>query len=555
MNVSDERIKEILLKENYITASDLEQAQNFAKKEQISLADYLISHEVLTKNLLGQAIAEAFNLPYADLELKKPTKDQILKVPEDIARKFRIVLFGFDQFNIGLATDNPVPTLEGELKKIFAGRIIHLYYALPDLIDESFLAYQKSLATRFNEIIKQAGRIAPEIVEEIISDAMRLKASDVHFDLQGKELIIRFRIDGVLYEAGRISRDLYNDLLNRIKVSAHLRIDEHNTPQDGAIHIGNDGIEVDLRVSIVPSLEGEQVVIRILSAYIRSFSLNDLGLKSSDQRVLLESAKKPFGMILVTGPTGSGKTTTLYAIMKMLNNPSVSITTIEDPVEYRIPGITQIQVNPQTDLTFAKGLKSITRQDPNIILVGEIRDEETAEIAVNAALTGHLLLTTFHANDAATAIPRLLDMGVEAFLMASTLELIVAQRLVRKICGSCRFSISLTPQDLANHYPALASYFPEATTVYKGKGCPVCSGMGYVGRIGIFEIIRITPEMKDLILKSPSTREVWQLAKSQGSASLFEDGITKVKNGVTTLEELMRVAPPTSEHIAQVQPK
>lgn len=546
MNVSDEKIKGILLKESYISAKDLQAAEGLSKREHVPLIDYLLSKNVLTKNLLGQAIAEAFNLPYADLEIKKPAKEQILKIPEDLARKYRIVLFNFDSTNVALATDTPEPTLEYDLSKIFPGRIIHLYYALPDLIDENFGAYRKSLFARFNEIIKKEQRIAPEIVEEIISDALNLKASDIHFDPQGSELVIRFRIDGVLHEVGRIPRSLYEDLLNRIKVSAHLRIDEHRSPQDGAIHFSKAGAETDLRVSIVPSLEGEQVVVRILSSYVRSFTLGDLGVDAGYQKLLLETAKKPFGMILVTGPTNSGKTTTLYAVLKLLNNSSVSITTIEDPVEYRIPGITQIQVNPLTHLTFAEGLKSITRQDPNIILVGEIRDSETAEIAVNAALTGHLLLTTFHANDAATAIPRLLDMGVEPFLMASTMELIVAQRLVRRICHGCRFSISVSNQNMVRYYPSVAHFFPGDVTIYKGKGCSMCGGIGYLGRIAIFEFIRVTPEMKDLILQSPSTKEVWKLAQSQGSYSLFEDGIKKIRNGITTLEELLRVAPPSA---------
>lgn len=552
MNVSDDKLKEILLKENYISAEDLKAAEDSSTKEHIPLVDYLLTKNVLTKNLLGQAIAEAFNLPYADLEIKKPTKEQVLRVPEDLAKKHRIVLFSYDQSNISLATDTPTENLEYDLSKVFPGRIIHIYYALPDLVNESFSAYRKSLFTRFDAIIKNEKRIAPEIIEEILSDALNLKASDIHFDPQGADLVIRFRIDGVLHEAGRIPRSLHGDLLNRIKVSAQLRIDEHQTPQDGAIHISKGNIDTDLRISIVPSLEGEQVVIRILSSYVRSFTLGDLGLSLIDQKTLLEITRKPFGMVLATGPTGSGKTTTLYAILKMLNNPSVSITTIEDPVEYRISGITQIQVNPQTDLTFAKGLKSITRQDPNIILVGEIRDRDTAEIAVNAALTGHLLLTTFHASDASTAIPRLLDMGVEPFLMASTIELIVAQRLVRKICHGCRYSISLNLQDLVKYYPSVSNSFSETTTIYKGKGCSLCSGIGYQGRIAIFEFIRVTPEMKDLILQSPSTREVWHLAKSQGAHSLFEDGIEKVKNGITTFEELLRVAPPPSNHTTDV---
>jgi len=306
-----------------------------------------------------------------------------------------------------------------------------------------------------------------------------------------------------------------------------------------------NGRYFDLRTSIVPTVEGEKVVLRVLASYVEGFALSDLGFTSKDEEILLSAAKKPFGMILVTGPTGSGKTTTLYGVLKVLNKPGVNITTIEDPVEYKVEGINQIQTNSQTDLTFAKGLRSIVRQDPDIILVGEIRDEETAEIAVNAALTGHLLLSTFHANDAATAIPRLLDMEVEPFLLASTLEVIIAQRLVRKICDSCRHSVSISKDELKNNYKNADKYLEgDNVTLYKGKGCDSCGGSGYKGRTAIFEFLPITPRMEELILKNPSTRDIWQLAKSEGARSLFEDGILKVKDGVTTLEELMRIAPP-----------
>jgi type IV pilus assembly protein PilB len=248
-------------------------------------------------------------------------------------------------------------------------------------------------------------------------------------------------------------------------------------------------------------------------------------------------------MILVTGPTGSGKTTTLYSLIKLLNTPDINITTIEDPVEYKIPGINQIQVNSRTDITFAKGLRSIARQDPDIILVGEVRDKETAEIAVNAALTGHLLLSTFHSNDAATAIPRLLDMGIEPFLMASTLELIIAQRLVRRICETCRTSYE---EKFVGRNAVARNYFSAGVTLYKGKGCPACNGLGYRGRTAIFEFIAISREMKDLIMGRPSTEEIWSLARKGGSVSIFEDGVKKVESGVTSLEELLRVAEPLS---------
>jgi type II secretory ATPase GspE/PulE/Tfp pilus assembly ATPase PilB-like protein len=259
----------------------------------------------------------------------------------------------------------------------------------------------------------------------------------------------------------------------------------------------------------------------------------------------MDASRKPFGMVLAVGPTGSGKSTTLYALLKTFNRNEVNLTTIEDPVEYKISGANQIQVNTQTDLTFAKGLRSIVRQDPDIILVGEIRDRETAEIAVNAALTGHLLFSTFHSNDAATGIPRLMDMGIEPFLLSSTLQLIAAQRLVRKVCENCRFSVPTTIIDLEKVLPDAKKYFSESKmTLYRGKGCKACGNKGYQGRTAIYEFIRNTPELQDLILKNPSSQEIWAVARKQGSKSLFEDGIEKVKKGVTTLEELLRVASP-----------
>jgi len=324
-----------------------------------------------------------------------------------------------------------------------------------------------------------------------------------------------------------------------------MRIDEHFVPQDGAITREVDGRKIDLRIALVPTVYGEKVAVRLLNAYVQDYTLTDIGLSEAHCQMLQDYSKKPFGMILSVGPTGSGKTTTLYALLKLLNQPNVNITTMEDPVEYKIDGINQIQVREASNLTFARGLRSIVRQDPNIILVGEIRDQETAEIAVNAALTGHLMLSTFHANDAATAIPRLIDMGVEPFLLASTMEVVIAQRLVRKICGVCRYSLPVADAiKAAEAHPDLKKYFGPGDKTYAGKGCVACSDTGYHGRMALFEFIEMTPEMRDLIITNPSTPQVEALARKQGSGSMFEDGLLKVKNGMTTVEELVRVVEP-----------
>lgn len=406
-----------------------------------------------------------------------------------------------------------------------------------------------SLDTRFSTIIRSGRRVAPEMIDAILADALTYRASDIHFEPQPKEVMVRFRVDGVLQEAGRIPREHYENILNRVKVLAHLRTDEHSSAQDGSIRYEHERISIDLRISIVPILDGEKIAIRLLHGYIKEFTLENLGFSTSDQALLTQASQKPFGMILVTGPTGSGKTTTLYALLNILNRPGVNITTIEDPVEYKIAGANQIQVNLQTNLTFAKGLRSIVRQDPDIVLVGEIRDHETAEIAVNAALTGHLLLSTFHANDAATAVPRLLDMNIEPFLLTSTLEVVIAQRLVRKLCEQCKEKQDMTQEELTKLFVSAKRFFPEKRATFENaKGCKVCGQTGYKGRIGIFEFIPNTTEMQDLILKNPSTQQIRELAKQQGSHTLFEDGVEKVRAGITTIAEVLRVAEPPQQN-------
>jgi len=542
--IDNKQVKEILLKGDYVSLEDITKAEAFAKKRNSSIVEYLLAEELISKDLLGQAMAEFFKVPYADLNSNQPSHEQALKIPENKAKKYRIVLFKEKEKETIVTTDNPKKAgLLQVVKEIFKGKKISLAYSLSEDIEAVFTNYRKTLETRFSQIIKSQKKIAPEIIDEIIKEALTYKASDIHFEPRENEAIIRFRIDGVLQDAGSVPKEYYRNILNRIKIQANLRIDEHSATQDGAIRFNKDGSIIDMRVSVAPTIEGEKVVIRILSQHIRGLVLSDLGLSNEHQERMLAVARKPFGMILTTGPTGSGKTTTLYAFLKLLNRPEVNITTIEDPIEYRITEANQIQVNKEANLTFSQGLRSIVRQDPDIILVGEIRDKETVEIAVNAALTGHLLLSTFHANDAATAIPRLLDMGVEPFLLASTLEVVAAQRLARRLCEHCRYSYTESISNLEKLAPGIKKYFSKkkTLTLYKGKGCPACGNIGYKGRVGIFEVIIITPELEELILQKPSARQVWELASKQGAKSLFEDGIEKLKNGATSLDELLRV--------------
>ena len=547
MKIVNENIKDILIAGSYISDEDVKRADALVKAGGVTFVDALLRDGVVNNDIIGQAIAESYKVPYSDLNSAAITPDQIRKIPEDIAKKLRVVLFIDGEKDVTVTTDNP--TLEGiqkELESVFPGKKIQITYSLPEDIESMYIHYEKPLDTRFSKIIEESDRVAPEILEEIFDDAITYKASDIHFEPQAVTVLIRFRVDGVLHEAGRLPKEYYENVLNRIKVKSALRIDEHFAAQDGSLHYEHKGIAVDMRTSIIPIVEGEKVVLRVLGSYVQGLTFNDLGLTQKNQELLREASEKPFGMILVVGPTGSGKTTTLYSLLKMMNTPDTNITTIEDPVEYKVQGLNQIQVNLATGLTFVRGLRSVVRQDPDIILVGEIRDLETAEISVNAALTGHLLLSTFHANDAATAVPRLLDMGIEPFLLSSTMNLIIAQRLVRKICDHCKHSVIKNPSDFDTpQLKGVAKFLPgKNLTLYEGKKCEACGFTGYKGRTSIYEVIKITPTLQELLVKRPSAQEIWTLARKEGARSVFEDGVEKVKSGLTTIEELVRIAPP-----------
>lgn len=555
-NIDNNHIKELLIAGSYISEEDAKKAEDAASKNNISFVDALLRDGIVNSDIVGQATAEAFKVPYADLNSAAISADQVRMIPEEVAKKLRVVLFDeAKEDEVIITTDNPLQEgLESELQHLFEGKKIAIHYSLSEDIDSFFVFYEKPLDTRFSKIIAESDRVAPEILEEIFDDALTYKASDIHFEPQAKIIVIRFRVDGVLHEAGRLPKEYYENVLNRIKVKSALRIDEHYTAQDGSLHYDSKlNISVDMRTSIIPIVEGEKVVLRVLGSYVQGLTFNDLGLTPKNQELLREAAEKPFGMILVVGPTGSGKTTTLYSLLKMLNTPDTNITTIEDPVEYKVQGLNQIQVNQLTGLTFVRGLRAIVRQDPDIILVGEIRDLETVEISVNAALTGHLLLSTFHANDAATAIPRLLDMGTEPFLLSSTMNLIIAQRLVRKICDHCKVSVIKTPKDFDTpQLKGVLKFLPAKNiTLYEGKKCEVCGFTGYKGRTSIYEVIRITPTLQELIVKRPSAAEIWKLARLEGAKSVFEDGLEKVKNGLTSIEELVRIAPPPDQIIEE----
>lgn len=431
-----------------------------------------------------------------------------------------------------------------------------------------------------------------ELLDIIVQEAFERKASDIHLEArEGNNLLVRYRIDGMLRDIVTIGNNLEESILFIIKVRAKLRTDIHFAPQDGkilfsfkvhqkpvlpveekdvekkydekeekkvekkgeeikkkegAFPIPDDGVcKIDARISILPVTFGEKVVIRLLSQNNRAFGLADLGFEPDDLAKVEASYREPYGLILATGPTGSGKTTTLYSILKILNTRNVNITTIEDPVEYNIEGVNHIQINTKSDLTFANGLRSILRQDPNIIMVGEIRDTETARITVNSALTGHLVLSTIHANDAISAIPRLIDMGIEPFLVASTVNIIISQRLARRLCDNCKSEYVLAKdeehREMLKLRPDIAKHMNSTDKLFKANGCSKCDNTGYSGRIGIYEILRTNKEIRDVIISEPTTDNIYAIAKKQGFKLMMEDGILKLKKGVISMEELMRV--------------
>lgn len=545
--LEEDRVKTIILERNILTPENLESAVLIAREANVPLLHYLISTRLINRTQLGLLLSKVKNTYFIDLTTLNISREQVMRIPEELARRFNAVLYAEDNLAAHVASSNPQNhELIAEINHIFKNKTVSIAYSFPDDIEATFINYE-ALESKLIGLLKNPRSKLEDIVDEIFREAVKLEVSDIHIESREKKSQIRFRIDGILHTIADIPLELHHSILNRIKILSRLRIDEHKASQDSAIRLNLDGKSVDLRVSIIPTLEGEKTAIRVLAAYTGNLTLSELGLSQDMQKVLIETAQKPFGMILVTGPTSSGKTTTLYALIKLLNKPEVNITTIEDPVEYRVEGINQIQID-NLKVTFASGLRSIVRQDPNIVLLGEIRDEETVEIAVNAALTGHLLLTTFHANDAATAIPRLLDMGVEPFLVASTIQLVISQRLVRKICPNCKVSETYKKDKLYEALPKLKKYFnEEIITLYKGTGCKKCSGTGYRGREAIHEYIKMTSKLQDVIIKHPTSKNIWDIAKEDGSKPLFDRGIEKVKAGITTVEEVMRVASPEED--------
>ncbi len=559
------KLREFLTKEGLITEASFDKLKIEAERMGQNLEDVLISQGIITQEFFYNLASQYFSIERVNLSVEPIDIEVLHQLSEDIARRKKAIAFGkTPEGALKVAMEDP-----GDLETVkFLERHLEAkiksYLATPEDLNQGFILYGRQLTQDFKKVVEEsikeslkikavsleeaAGQMPiVAIVDNFLSYAASIRASDIHLEILEDNILVRFRIDGILREIVRIPKEIQPAIIARVKILSGMKVDEHLRPQDGRIRFNIGQQILDIRISIIPTFYGEKVTMRLLPATQKPLSLSEIGMMEDTKNITLANIKKSFGMLLVCGPTGCGKTTTLYSILNILNQPEVNIITIEDPIEYAIKYVNQIQVNPLADLTFANGLRSILRQDPNIIMVGEIRDKETADISVNAALTGHLLLSSLHTNDASTAIPRLIDLGVPPFLVAAVINVILSQRLVRKICMNCIESYEPEPQmiksikeqlELIN--PQLEAKIPK--TFYRGHGCSVCGGSGYKERIGIFEILNVTEEIRKAITNPKfSLDELRSLAKKQGMVTMFEDGIRKVELGLTTIEEIFRV--------------
>lgn len=562
-----EKVGEILIKEGLITEEDLKRAMEYQRKNGGKLGDVLIAMGLVTEKEIAAALGKQLGIPYVSISSGglKPAEDQNLEqlIPEEIARKYLVLPISrtFNSLTIAVVDPldfvtmdnirkitgceiNPVITTKGELLQA-----IDEFYGPQDVFRE---AIQKSYEVKetavtgsgveeieevvsLDRLIAQAEE-APvvKLVDLIIRQAIEEGASDIHLEPMENRLRLRYRIDGVLHEKPPPAPHLKLAIVSRIKILSKLDIAEKRLPQDGSFIMKFEDRLIDFRVSTIPTIYGEKVVIRILDRSQLPLDLTQLGFEPHQLELFREAIKKPYGLIFLTGPTGSGKTTTLYAALQEINTPEKNIITIEDPVEYRLEGINQVQVKPQIGLTFANALRSFLRQDPDIILVGEVRDLETAEICVRAALTGHLVLSTLHTNDSASAITRLMDIGIEPYLLNPSLLMVAAQRLVRILCPNCKEAYEPT-EDVVKYLKV------KKDLIFKAKGCEQCRYTGYKGRIAIFELIPIDDDIRTLITNRASAKEIKDVAKKKGYLTLWDSGIRKVEDGITSIEEVLRV--------------
>ena len=581
MRVEDQQLKAFLLDAGLVTEIQFEKAQKQAQKTKQKVGDILISENLIKEEELIKLEAYILGVPFINLE-KEVIPPKILEIiPESIARANNIIAFRKKGEELEVAMIDPEDLRTIEFIKKKANLKILARLTTPKSIKNILKQYQKTLKGEFGELIRKQARaiksIRPvhgeikeskeelkkaaeelptiRIVDTLIKHAVLERASDIHIEPFEKEVLVRYRIDGILRDVMTLPKQAASGIVARIKVLSKLRLDEHRLPQDGRFKIETEDYKYSVRVSILPIFSGEKIVMRLLSEKTKAHTLEELGLMGMALEDVQTNLRKPTGMILVTGPTGSGKTTTLYGILEILNTPGKNISTLEDPIEYRMPRINQTQVKPKIGLTFVNGLRALVRQDPDIIMVGEIRDKETAGLSINAALTGHLVLSTLHTINAASAIPRLIDMKAEPFLISSTLNIILAQRLVRRLCEEKDKRVLGEPEikkiskycdieqireilieekiiEPKTSFQNINFYFPK-----KSKKCPT----GYKGRIGIFEVLSTTETIKELIMKGTDANQIQAQAKKQGMRTMVEDGFIKAAQGVTSIAEVLRV--------------
>ncbi|MEK7546241.1 MAG: ATPase, T2SS/T4P/T4SS family [Patescibacteria group bacterium] len=568
---NDALLQKILATAGTFKPAELKEHVAAAKEKRARFEEYLL--EKMPEETLFRIAADYFKVPFVDLKGVQVRKDFLDLVPEPIATTHEIVPFDKGDKTLMVAALDPEDLQTVEFLRRKTGLEIQVHVTTPTALHEIIKQYKRSLKAEFEDIAKATGAEGEDdqkrlrelaqdlpvvrIVESLLEHAVFEGASDIHIEPTEQDLAVRYRVDGILRNVMTLPKNAQAGILARIKVLSNLKLDEHRLPQDGRMKISGPGYKYSVRVSTLPVMDGEKIVMRLLSETAQALSLEQLGFNEQHLETLKRNIMKPHGIIFVTGPTGSGKTTTLYSVLSIRNTPGVNISTIEDPVEYRMSGVNQSQVNPKIGFTFAIGLRTLLRQDPNIIMVGEIRDGETAEIATNAAMTGHLVFATLHTNDSVTSLPRLVDMGVPRFLVAFTCNIIVAQRLVRKLCKSCKTPYKIDKRQLKElsevyDVPHLTELLQrdgfigsgetlDRVDFFHGTGCKLCNNEGYKGRMGIYEVLEVTKSMQDLINKNASNTEMYASAEKEGMIPIVEDGFAKAIKGLTSLEEILRV--------------
>ncbi|PCI29220.1 hypothetical protein COB55_02645 [Candidatus Wolfebacteria bacterium] len=580
MHVEDTQLKNFILDSNLVSRTDFERAEGVSGKKGKTLSSTLVDMGLMTEDDLGRMHAYILGIPFVNLTGQKIAFEVLSMIPEPIARTHNIVAFGKkgDSLEVAMLDTADLGAIDFVKKKV--GLKILARLTDRESIKSALLQYQKSLKMEFGDIIKKASsniktvdendnngmsegdlrKIAEDIpvvriVDTLLKHAIVQGASDIHIEPMEEQVLIRYRIDGILHDAMNLPKNASAGITARIKVLAKLKLDEKRLPQDGRFKVDMESQRVSLRVSVLPTYYGEKVVMRLLRDNVSGFSLEGLGFHGKSLEDIHDATKKKTGLILTTGPTGSGKTTTLYTVLDLLNEPSVNISTIEDPIEYQMQRINQTQVKADIGFTFSQGLRSLLRQDPDVIMVGEIRDKETASLAINASLTGHLVLSTLHTNSAAGAIPRLIDMKAEPFLLVSTIDVILGQRLIRKLCET-REKYTLSKDELetlgkvvdldrmigllqAENVIAKTATWNDVV-FYKPKPNDTCAD-GYSGRIGIYEVLKISSAIRELIMQGAATEKYEEQAKKEGMITMIEDGIFKAAQGQTTIEEVLRV--------------